>query len=99
MLKSKMLQNSCCKDFENSCNIHFSNVAKKPMHTPFRFLSIFFNKIREGPYSSFMAIFFQTHRPLDDFGKEWPQKALGGYAGAAFYGYFFYKTKILLKKT
>ena len=26
---SKMLQRSCCKDFENVCNIHFSNVAKK----------------------------------------------------------------------
>ena len=25
----KMLQNSCCKNFENSCNIFFSNVATK----------------------------------------------------------------------
>ena len=30
----KMLQSECCKDFENSCNINFSNVAKKKKPMP-----------------------------------------------------------------
>ena len=31
----KMLQNACCKEFENSCNINFSNVAKKKTYASY----------------------------------------------------------------